>query len=497
LFGQDHGIAFRHRMAGLIQIKEMLQGKTTREVRATHTRPNMADYLGRGRNTYVFFDDPSDPAKAELWHVDRSNDTPVLTQFPMNIEQINRFNFMFSGASSEPLLDDATPDEKAWYQLGQKAPVQKVLHSEDVVICLSSESARKIPELVLSDMKIYRHLMEDRTYFETSNELIDLLENTEKTEENTRMIERCRTIHEHLELIARDRLRAFPDSRGVVPPAKRQQIMQMMMEMVRDKNSPEAKHYFRTHHQVYKANFDADQLDQYEPSSFVWDGEDNLCYLDEEKNKVDVPMTDSIRRKLRAITNNPDPKEQKISADDVYQLMTRPKLFYYYCGVPIGFDLRWFDFSYYIPLKLDWSKGLHTGTAQEMLHDIHAQKLSVTNLLYAFSRVLLLLVIPVILASFGFAIPYPELIGQFASSILQVILLVWNIEFTFNYLRFTLLMNDLAHPELNQLDKMLKDLNTDYEQLSQSDYSMPHEDESHDADLEKLASYYSTSSNAG
>jgi len=467
LFGQDHVLAFQHRIAGLIQIKEMLQGKTTRVVRETHTRPNMADYMGRDRNTYVFFNNPSDPYNSEFWHVDRSNDTPVLTQFPMDDIQTYYFYQMFRGAKSAGFSDevDGTADEKKWYELGKKARLQKELGSDGVMIRLDPESARRIPELLLSDMKIYRHLLEDRTYFETSNELVDLLETTEKTPENTRLIERCRTIHEHLELIAKDRLHAFPESRGVVPPEKRQKIMQMMMDVIRDKNSPEAKHYFRKHHRVYQAEFDPKQLDNYESASFVWDGGEKLCYLDEQKNKVDVEMTDSIRRKLSGITANPDLNAQIISANDVYELMTRPRLFYYYCGIPVGLDLRWFDFTYYIPLKFDRSKGLHTGTAQEMLRDIHEQKLSVNNLLYKLGEMLILMVIPLILASFGIVIPYPVLLGKLGATILGWVFLVWNIEFTFNYIRFTLLMNDLAHPELNQLDKMLQDLNEDLEKM--------------------------------
>lgn len=472
LFGQDHILAFQQRIAGLIQTKEMLQGKTTREVRQTHTRPNMADYMGRGRNTYVFFDNVAEPEKSEFWHVDRATDTPVLTQFPMEDLQAYYFNYMFSGAKSEKfpqaLADNA--DVKKWYKLGQDAQLQKNLGSEGAIICLDPESARQIPQLLLSDMTIYNHLLEDRTYFETSNELVDLLETTKKTPENSRMLERCRTIHEHLELIAKDRLRSFPKSRGVVPPAKRQKIMQMMMEVIRDKNSPEAKHYFRKDHSVYKGEFDIAQLDTYEPASFVWDGGEKLCYLDEQKNKVDVEMTDSIRRKLRKITENPDSKAHLISANDVYELMTRPRLFYYYCGVPIGLDLRWFDYTYYIPLKLDRSKGLHTGTAQEMLRDIHAQKLSVNNLLYKLGETIIVMVIPLVLtavlAAHGIVIPYTALLGKLGATIFEWVMLVWNVEFTFNYLRYTLLMNDLAHPELNHLDKMLQDLNADVEQMS-------------------------------
>jgi hypothetical protein len=474
LFGYDQIIAFQHRAAALIQIKEMLQGKTTREIRETHSKPNMKDYMGRGRSTYVFFDHPDDPAKSELWHVDRSHDSPVMTQFPLQPKQVNQFCYMFSGARSEaaPLAEFENFElNQQWYQFG-KAASQQVLDTKEMVLRLDEETARNIPKLVLSDMKIYQHLLEDRTYYETSNELTHLLETTEITSANKHLIQRCRTIHRQLELIEQDRLHAFPDSRGVVPPAKRQKIMQMMMDVIRDKDAPEARHYFRTAHRVYE-EFQIGNLDKYEPSSFIWDGKNTVFYLDEHKNKIEVPMTNSIQRKLAKIMSNPNPAEQMISANDVYELMTRPRLFYYYCGIPICLDLRWLDFSQYVPLKWDRSQGLHTGTAAEMLRDIHEQKLSISNLLYKFGEVLILLVIPLILAAFGFVIPFPTLIGTLGAAIVNWVLMIWNIEYTFNYLRFTLTMNDLVQPELNQLDTMLQDLNEDVKKLTTLKQDIP------------------------
>ena len=340
--------------------------------------------------------------------------------------------------------------------------------TSETILRLDAETARNIPQYVLSDMKIYQHLLEDRTYYETSNELIDLLETTEKTPENTRLIQRCRTIHQQLELIEQDRLHSFPDSRGVVPPAIRQKIMQMMMELIRDKNSPAAKHYFRTQHRVYRTSIPEGEsdLDQYEPASFIWDGQNRLCYLNEHKQKTDVTMTDSIRRKLHGITEKPNSDKHHISPNDVYELMTRPRLFYYYCNIPIGLDLRWFDYTYYIPLKFDRSQGLHTGTAQEMTREIHEQKLSVSKLLFKLGEMLILMVIPLILTSVGIVIPYPALLGHLGATIVEWILMVWNIQFTFEYLRYTLLMNELAHPELNHLDKMMVGLNEDVKKLA-------------------------------
>lgn len=470
LFGQDHVVAIQHRMAGLVQIKEMLEGVTTREVHQTKVRPNGNDYIGRGRNTYIFFDNPEHRDQAELWHVDRSHDVPVLTQFPMDIYQANRIRFMFNGAQSgaPPRVGiDNIEECNEWYELGEKA--QKI--QGNTVLRLSPEAARNIPQLLLTDMEMYEYLITDRTYYETSNELTDVLENTEQTPENKRLIQRCRDIHSHLYLIEQDRLRAFPKSRGVVPPHIRQKMMQMMTSLVLDKNSPEARHYFRTEHRVYQADFQEENLDQYAPASFVWDdGQDKLYYLDEYKKKTEVTMTDSIRRKLTKVMAQPHAAQQVISANDVYELMTRPRLFYYYCGFPIGLDLRWFDFTYYIPLKFDRSKGLHTGTAQEMTREIHEQKLSVMNLLYKLGEAIIMLVIPLILASLGIDIPWEEFLGALQVTIIYWVLMVWNIEYTFDYLRFSFLMNDLTHPELNQLDKMLQELDEDVKNLPSLEY---------------------------
>ncbi len=476
LFTPDHILAFQHRMAGLIQIKEMLQNKPTREIRQTKDRPIMSDFMGPGRNTYVFFEDPLDPEHTELWHVDRSENTPVLTQFPMQDEQADKIRYLFDGARSiePPMLED--DDDHKWYQLGQHVQRKRIIDADYAMLRLDPDAAKHIPQLALSDMDIYQHLTDDWIYYETSNRLIDLLENTEKTPENKHMIQRCYTIHQQLNLIEKDRLHAFPESRGVVPPEKRQEIMQMMIALVKDKNSPEARHYFRDRHRIYHAVLQEDQLDEYEPSSFIWDEQDTLYYLDDKKNKVVVPMTDSIRRKLQSIADQTDLNEQSISANDVYELMTRPRLFYYYRSIPVWLDFRWLDFTYYVPLKFDRSKGLHTGTAQELLRGIHEYKLSISALLFKLGEMLMMVVIPLILAAHGIDFPYEEVLGKLGATIVAWVFLVWDIEFTYHYLKYTLLMNDLVHPELNQLDKMLQDLNNDVSKLSSLEQGLLYED---------------------
>lgn len=465
LFGQDHIFSFQHRMAGMVQIKEMLEGVTTRELRQMDARPNVKDFMGQGRNTYIFVDNPEKREQAELWHVDRSQDFPAFTQFPMNAFQANNIRFIFNGSQSGPKPKERIEDYETaikWYELGKHA--QKM--QENKVLRLSPDAARNIPDLLLENMEMYEYLIKDRTYYETSNELTDVLENTPQTAENKRLIQRCRDIHKQLNLIEQDRLHAFPKSRGIVPPHLRKKMMQMMTALVLDKNSPEARHYFRTHHRVYQADFQEDHLDQYEESSFVWDDvQDKLYYLDENKKKTEVAMTDSIRRKLTKIMAQPQANQQIISANDVFELMTRPRLFYYYCGFPVGLDLRWLDYSTCIPLKFDRSKGLHTGTAQEMTRIIHEQKLSVMQLLYKLGEFIIMLVIPLVLAAFGIDVPWDELLGELGATIVYWAFMVWNVEYTFKYLRFTLLMNDLAHPELNQLDQLIKDLDEDVKNL--------------------------------
>ena len=477
MFDQDHGIAFQHRIAALIQTKEMLEGITTCLARETLIRPTTADYKGQGLNTYVLVHNPDKPNQDELWHIDRSDDIPVLTQFPMTQEQGLYLHEMFCSANGDRLFELNDDDEEAqkWRELGKKGWISNpTLLSTQIEF--DPESARRIPEFVLSDMSIYRHLLEDRTYFETSNQLTELLKNTEETDENKVLIQCCKNIHEHLELIARDRIGAFPESRGVVPPAQRQKIMEMMMNLVKatDLNKSEktkeaeakAKHYFRTHHRIYQGDFTEPPLAIYEDNSFVWDKNTNpnkLYYLREGGIKEEVAMTDSIQLKLKHCTRSADSSEHLISVNDVYHLMTQPGLFYLYRGILPLPQLRWLDFSYYIPFKFDRSKGLHTGTAHEMLQVIHEQKLSVYNLLYRIGEVLVLLAVPMILAAHGIVVPYNEILGVLTASILEWVFLVWNIKFAFEYAYLIFLMNDLVHPELNQLDKMLKDLNEQFE----------------------------------
>lgn len=490
LFNPDHLLAFQHRMAGLIQVKEMLQNKPTGEIRQTKSRPIAKDFIGQNANTYVFFTDPVNSEHTELWHVDRSKDTPILTQFPMQDEQAKKILSLFDGArSSNPAMLE---EDHKWYQLGVHAQGKIIIHSDDdAILTLEPDIAKRIPELMLSDMKIYQHFISDWTYYETSNELIDVLENTEKTRDNKRMIERCHTIHQQLDLIEQDRLRAFPDSRGIVPPDKRQEIMRMMIALVKDKNSPEAQHYFRTKHRIYHTALqETDPLDGYEPSSFVWDEAETLWYLDEHRHKKSVLMTDSIRRKLKDIAAKAGQDEQYISANDVFELMTRPRLFYYYCNIPVCLDLRWFDYTYVIPLKFDRSKGLHTGTAQEMLRAIHEYKLSVSALLYKLGEMLIMGVIPFILAHFGIIVfPY-YLFSQIQAAIIFWVFMVWNVRYTYEYMRFTLLMNDLVHPELNQLDKMLQELNQEVSKLHNLEQEIEPED-SDETDLTSPAAYLS------
>lgn len=483
LFGQDHIVGYQERMAGLIQIKEMLEGMTTREICQINFPPTAKDYMGRGRNTYVFVENGSENSKSELWHVDRSHDLPVLTQLSLDSFQAEKIQFMFQGAQSglRPQLGIHNITEcNKWYALGENAQKMK----NNTVLRLNPNDARQIPELVLKDIEMYKYLLTDRAYYETSNELTDVLENTKQTPENARLIQRCRDIHSHLYVIEQDRLHAFPKSRGVVPPHLRQKMMQMMTALVLDKHSPEARYYFLTEHPIYQGDFQEDHLDDYEPGSFLWDGQESLYYLDENKKKIEVTMTDSIRRKLTKITTQSE-RPHVILANDVYELMTRPRLFYYYCGFPIGLDLRWLDFSSIIPLQFDRSQGLHTGTAQEMTRVIHEQKLSVMQLLYKLGEVIVLLVVPLILAHFGIDIPW-DMLGDLAATIIGWVLLIWNIEYTFNYLRFSLTMNDLAQPELNQLDKMLQELNNDLKNLPSLEYLNADKEETEHSEKDRL-----------
>lgn len=205
----------------------MLRRHPTREIRQMARRPEMADFLGRGRNTYVFYNDPLKPHQLEFWHVNRSSDMPVLTRFPMGDAQAKNLRYLFSGAQHGKLPavnDEDKSTQTTWYELGRDALVKKLDDPHQPLLRLSEDAAKNIPNLLLSSTKIYQHFTEDWTYNDTSNALTDLLENTKVTSENTHLLERCRSIHKHLDLIERDRWGAFPASRGVVPPEKRKKI---------------------------------------------------------------------------------------------------------------------------------------------------------------------------------------------------------------------------------------------------------------------------------
>ena len=99
-------------------------------------------------------------------------------------------------------------------------------------------------------------------------------------------------------------------------------------------------------------------------------------------------------------------------------------------------------------------------------------------------------VIPFILAHFGIIVfPY-YLFSKIEAAIISWVLLVWNVQYTYEYIRFTLLMNDLVHPELNQLDKMLQELNDDVSKLHDLDQGLVHE-ESDETDLTSPSAYLS------
>ncbi|MCR9192313.1 MAG: hypothetical protein NXI01_06585 [Gammaproteobacteria bacterium] len=460
----DHWDPFlQDRIVGLLQIKEILAGKPTRDIYQMSRRPQASDFMGEGDNAYVFFDDPDSPKKSEFWYVDRSSYVPVLTRFPMNTVHGEHFRHLFHGAKGEP-----EPDPKHWYskdywhyndavtwhELGKEA---KLRHNnpQKCAMELSKDAAKKIPELLLSDIKPYRHMFEDWSYHEASNGLTHALETMTITRENDLFRQRCTQIHALLNVIGNDVYGAFPKSRGVVPPAKRQKIIEMLAAQAENPASPEAKHYLRTKHRVYHEKFLERNISRYEPGSFVWDNDDKIVhYIDENRKSIDVPMTSSIRKKFQVNEIEAGVgAATHISTRDVYNLMTRP-----------GFFSFVFESSlYYTPWRPDRSKDFHTGTAQEMLYEIHDMKLSTRAILCHIGKIVMFAVVPTVISFFGLTLPLLAFLGieHIYFQIYQWAALVWNLDFTFRCLKAAVLKNDLVSPELTQLDQLLGELHSD------------------------------------
>lgn len=468
LFPGDRS-SMRYRKIGLMQIKALLYNQLTCEFQQVSKKPQKEDFMGLGEPVYVFLNDLSHSEGPALWHIDRSAAEPVLTEWPLNANCADKLRCFFRGATSDS-HSDPTDANSEWAQLGHSA-LTTLSRAGGVSLTLSSESAKKMTTMLLSEAKLYPYFMADWSYNEASNALIETIENpAHRMQGDQRVHDLCRKIHRHLDVIGQDYYRAFPASRGLVPQVERQRILQMLTSALKDKHSTESRHFLRNKHRVYHGTYSFHDLGEYEASSFVWSDDKTLYYIDEHKNPIVIPMTQGILDQLRKVEAGAKGDSLALSAKQVYQLMSRPSFSYFI----------WENVSYYTPWRADRKKTyFHTGTAQEMLYEIHDMKLSSRAALYQLGKLLLFAVIPTILAAFGLWIPLAWLALKGAYLLtFQWVMVAWNIEFTYSCLRTVGLM--MLHPELQQLDAALQEL--DHE-LFPTDLDVS---ETPDSDLEEI-----------
>ncbi|HVT62914.1 MAG TPA: hypothetical protein VHD33_05440, partial [Legionellaceae bacterium] len=463
LFAESKNLS-NENIFGMIQIKDMLAGGATNELQYFTRPPTKLDFLGKGHNAYAFYVDPKNPNHYEFWHVERGFDVPLLTKIPINKKNASYLSFMCFGATggARPQKDlylsvysQRYKEYCEWYEMGQALASQQESDSPRAIITLSDALSMSVPNLILSHFPPCKHLMDEWAYYEAYSDLTRVLTITPRTKKNILLLDRCQKIQHHLEVIGKDYYQAYVDSKGLVPQAKRQKILKMLTELIKDNQSPQALHYLRTRHRVYFEPLQEDHLDQYEPSSFIWDHNKALYYIDEHKKLVTIPPTRAILQKFSSMAKHSETGESYISARDVYYVISRPSFAYFI----------WENLTYYPSWwRSDRDEYFHTGTAQEMLYEIHDMKLSWRAALYQIFKIIFLVAIPAILASVGLWIPMGWLALKGASLLIfNWTMMVWNIEFTYRCLRsigYTIL-----HPELKQLDSMLQTLDEDYHHI--------------------------------
>ncbi len=450
LFGSD---TTQERRAILAIVKQFTTTKPALTIRKYRQKPAAMTFYGKGESVYVFVANEKDPDKSRFWFVDRSENIPEWVEFPMNLDQAIQLHTLFGGAQQfaahKPTKTD--PDfnrDIAWYELGEHAKI--INHTDDSMsVTLMPDTAKKVVDLMVSPLPLGENLVEDWTY----NEAFDALTNTIKTAEvsldNEQLIKRCRKIQDLLRDFGDNFDCYFPKTRGIVPYDKRINVLKMLNDILARPDSPEAKHYFRNRHRVYKEPFDTDKPKQYERSSFVWSNQ-SLLYIRMDGIAEAVPMTTAIQKALDS---------DYISAEEVYHLMTRPRLFQYFYGIPVGLNCQAFEFKYCIPVGFDRSKGLHTGTAQEMMLEIRDIHLSLKTLLLKLFEFFLFIVLPAILQGFGIAFPLAWLgLTAIELSIVNWFSLIWSVSSFYSLLSWVGVGNLLVRPEFNALDKALDEL---------------------------------------
>ena len=457
LFGLD---TTQERRAILAIVEQFTTQKPALQIRNYRQKPAAMTFYGKGESLYVFVPNNDHPDKSRFWYVDRSENIPQWIEFPMNLDQAVQINTLFGGAQSfenhKPTETD--PDFKrdiAWYELGARIPINKDTY-DPISVTLTPDIAKKVVNVMISPLPLGENLVEDWTYMEAFAALTHTLKTTAVTSDNQHLIERCLTIQNMLRHFTDNFDCYFPKTRGIVPYDKRIQVLKMMNDIVAHPESSQAKHYFRNRHRVYKESFEIGKAAEYEPSSFVW-SKQSLHYIRMDGFAEAVPMTTAMQKALDS---------DYISAEEVYHLMTRPRVFQYFYGIPVGLNCQAFEFKYCIPVGFDRSQGLHTGTAQEMMLEIRDIHLSLKTLCLKLFEFFLFFVVPIILQGFGIAIPLAWLgLTALEVSIVNWCTLIWTAASFYSLLAWIGVSNLLVRPEFNALDKALNELSENLNKL--------------------------------
>lgn len=430
-------------------------------IRKYHEKPPYSDFWGQGENVYVFVEDLDWPERSCFWYVDRSETIPQWTPFPIQKKQSEQLRAIFDGAEHDnDVLSSSDDHLKTLFDLGAEKTERIDNNPQYTALRMQTAAQRGVLQVLLEDTHDGQVLMDDCYYYDAFDTLTNtLMVRTSNDNNHNKLLDRCFFIQQKLSYFTENFDRHFPQSRGFIPYEKRTQMLEMLNTIATDPTSSKAKQYFRVEHRVYREDglFCSDgELNDYEASSFVWSGvgteREALWYINEAHTAVQVTLNKDITQALQICT---DKGNSCLSAAEVYRLMTRPHLFYYAYGIPIGLNYKSISFF----KGFDRSQGLHTGTAQEMMCELHDMHLSTRAFLCQLLKVIMWAHFPSFLQNFGIHFPF----AWVCVSVVQVILsnliyAVWGLSVFFNLFHWVGVCHLMVRPGFNELDKALKEL---------------------------------------
>lgn len=461
---RDQELLNRQRLTRLTLVHDIINRCLPVEIRTSSSLPKDADFEGEGASLYVLVGDVSDPSQSGLWHIDRSNDRPKFTKLSVSSEQLDCLQHLFMGAaekdtshSKQELLD--------WYQSGLTAS-STFLTNGASSIPLTLDLSKRISKLLLSDSQFFKNFVDDYDYATASCHLTDILSTVPKTELNARFLKRCHFIQTYLDSIGNDFYKHYPETRWIVSIEHRIKILEVLAQAIINPHADNVKHYLRVQHRIYYEPFKEEHKLLYEPSSFVWD-ENKLYYVNEHHEVIDVAMTPSMLETLQRIEEDAQVGQNLyISTSDVYELMTKPKLFSYQAGFPVGIETSWIDSRWYNPFHVDRTRGLHTGTAQEMLLELYDRELSNIALLHKLCMVIADVIIPGVLAFMGNVVALGWLLLHTLSHLaFHVVMIVVTIKWCYEFIDSLFCNTGILDTKSVHLDKTLEELGHELDKI--------------------------------